>query len=72
MNLVATSFATQPVFNAARPAHALCSDQNEKTRLYTQHQLPRLCGSGIKVWVGGGWGVVGYIPIMCSHQLIFG
>jgi hypothetical protein len=27
MNLVATSFATQPVFNAARATHTLRSDQ---------------------------------------------
>jgi hypothetical protein len=27
-NLVATSFATQPVYNAGRAAHALHSDQN--------------------------------------------
>ena len=28
MNSVATSFATQPIYNAARAAHALHLDQN--------------------------------------------
>jgi hypothetical protein len=41
-----------------------------KIRLYSENQLPRLSGSGLKVCVG--WGGVGYTPIAVSLQLVFG
>jgi hypothetical protein len=34
MNLVATSFATQPVYNTARAAHGLCSANNSFDSLF--------------------------------------
>ena len=52
MNSVATMFATQPVCNVARAAHALRSDQYKNTQLLTtetisiqtlEHNFPLCC-----------------------------